>query len=176
MPDAAGEGTVLARVLRRAKPGPAAASAQWRNLYPSSGQDAVGHRLAQHLQPGYLEAERPRPVNGSQREGCKRLLAKVNVVDAQVQQEAPLESVLSRGFFSGGSTSRILASELCSLKVNELLPLREGKAALSVSIALADEQGVEISAAGIDVAQQPAVEVARISGAGHLVTLAPAGL
>ena len=27
---------------------------------------------------------------------------------------------------------------------------------------------------GIDVAQQPAVEVARISGAGHLVTLAPA--
>ena len=43
-----------------------------------------------------------------------------------------------------------------------------------MSIALADEQEVEISAAGIDVAQQPAVEVARISGAGHLVTLAPA--
>ena len=37
MPDAAGEGTVLARFLRRAKPGPAAASAQWRNPYPSCG-------------------------------------------------------------------------------------------------------------------------------------------
>ena len=34
---------------------------------------------------------------------------------------------------------------------------------------------VEIPAASINVAQQPSVEEARISGAGYLVTLAPAG-
>ena len=92
-------------------------------------------------------------MNGSQPEGCKRLLAKVNVVDAQVQQEAPPSL-----FFLAYSLAAVPQAESSlpslSLKVNELLPFREGKAALSVNIGLADERGVEILAADIDVGQQ----------------------
>ena len=125
---------------------------------PVFRSDATGHRLAQRPQPSYLEAERPRPVNGSQREGCKRLLAKVNGVDAQVQQEAPPSL-----FFLADSLAAVPQAESSlpslSLKVNELLPFREGKEALCVNIGLADERGVEIPAAGIDVGQQPAVAV-----------------
>ena len=67
-------------------------------------------------------------MNGSQREGCKRLLAKVNGVDAQVQQEAPPSP-----FFLADSLAAVPQAEfslLCLfLKVNEFLPFlrRESK-------------------------------------------------
>ena len=68
-------------------------------------------------------------MNGSQREGCKRLLAKVNGVDAQVQQEA-----LPSPFFLADSLAavpRVFSSHASLfLKVNELLSFREGKTAL----------------------------------------------
>ena len=66
---------------------------------PVFRSDVVSRRLAHRLCHGYLKTERPRPVNGSQREGCKRLLAKVNGVDAQVQQEAPRGRVLGDADF-----------------------------------------------------------------------------
>ena len=98
---------------------------------PVFRSDATGHRLAQRSQPGYLEAERPRPVNGSQRKGCKRLLAKVNGVDAQVQQEA-----LPSPFFLADSLAAVprAFSSLprLFLKVNEFLSFREGKASATV--------------------------------------------
>ena len=60
-------------------------------------------------------------MNGSQRERCKRLLAKVNGVDAQVQQEAPLSP-----FFLADSLTAVPQAESSLprlfLKVNELLP------------------------------------------------------
>ena len=67
------------------------------------------------------------PVNGSQREGCKRLLAKVNGVDAQVQQEVPPSP-----FFLADSLAAVPQAEsslpCLFLKVNEFLSFREGKA------------------------------------------------
>ena len=99
-------------------------------------------------------------MNGSQREGCKRLLAKVNGVDAKVQQEAPPSPFFLADFLAAVSQAESSLPRLF-LKVNELLPFRERKAALSVSIALADKRGVEILAAGIDVGQRPAVAVLR---------------
>ena len=95
---------------------------------------------------GHLEAERPRPVNGSQREGRKRLLAKVNGVAAQVQQEAPPRPCFSR-IFSAAVPQAFSSHASLLFEADELLPFREGKAAVSVSIALTDEHGVEMLAA-----------------------------
>ena len=110
---------------------------------PVFRSDAVGHRLVQRPHHGQLKAERQHPVNGSQREGRNRLLAKVNGVDAHVQQEAPPSPFFLADFLAEVPQSLSSHASLF-FETHQLLPFREGKAALSVSMVLAGEQGVKL--------------------------------
>ena len=103
-------------------------------------------------------------VSGSRGEGRKQALVKKEDVDAQVQQEARPGPCFWRIVLSGGAQA---FSSLPSLffKADELAPLGEGKEPVSVNIAFADENGVEILTIDIDVTQQPIVTVPRLPGA-----------
>ena len=86
-----GEGTVLARVLRRNKPEPAKVSGKWRNPIPVFRSEAASPMG--ELQPGRGTWNRMRHAlaNGTQCEGHEQLPAKVNGVGPQAasfQQEA----------------------------------------------------------------------------------------
>ena len=75
-------------------------------------------------------------MNGSQREGRKRLLTKVNVVDAQVQQEAPLSPFFLADSLAAvpqaesslpGETVRSFLRGLLTVRTNLELLKGEGK-------------------------------------------------
>ena len=91
---------------------------------PVFRSDAVGHRLAQRPQPGYLEAERTRSRRSeSTHEGSKQLLAKMNGVEAQVQQEAPPSPFFLADFLA--AVPRVFSSHASLfVEVHELLPFK----------------------------------------------------